>query len=60
MTEVGVSPFNLRNILFQNRSIENMKLKAQIWSHQKIQLPKKSRWGTIFHRKKAYTTKGYQ
>jgi len=52
------APLNLKNILLQNGSIENMKPKAQIWSHESP-TPSKNKWGTILHRKKAYTIKGY-
>ncbi len=52
------APFNLRNIFFQNESIENTKPREQIWSHQNP-IPQKNIWGIIFHIKKAYTTKGY-
>jgi len=30
MTKVGVGPLNLKNILLQNESIENMKPRTQI------------------------------
>jgi hypothetical protein len=50
MIQGGVPPLpNLKNILFQNKSIENTKLGTQIWNHQSS-IPLKSRWGIIFHK----------
>jgi prepilin-type processing-associated H-X9-DG protein len=34
MIEVGVVPFNLKNIFFQDGSVENTKPKAQRHGHQ--------------------------
>jgi len=49
MIEVGVGPLNLRNKLFQYKSNEDTKLKAQTVSHQNP-IPQKKRWGTILHK----------
>ncbi len=42
------APLDLKNILLQNGSIENMKPRTQIWSHQNP-TPYKNRWGTNLH-----------
>jgi len=55
------APLNLRNIFLQNEFIKNMKPKAQITKPLEPNSLKKGGGGsTILHRKKAYTTKGYQ
>jgi len=36
MIKKSGGPFNLKNIFFQNESIENTKPGAQIWSHQNL------------------------
>jgi hypothetical protein len=59
MIETSVNPLNMKNIFLKNRSIENMKPKAQI-RNQGNPIYYKNKWGTILHKKKAYTTKGYQ
>jgi len=48
----------LEKILFQNKYIENTKLKTRIKNHQNPTL-KKNKWGTIVNRKKTYTIRGY-
>jgi hypothetical protein len=59
MTETSANPLNMKNIFLKNRSIENMKRKAQIQNHRNP-IHYKNKWGTILHKKKAYTAKGYQ
>jgi hypothetical protein len=52
------APFNLKNILLQNGSIENTKPRAKIWKPPKPNSLEKQ-MGTILHKKKAYAMKGY-
>jgi hypothetical protein len=59
MTETSANPLNMKNIFLKNRSIENMKRKTQIQNHRNP-IHYKNKWGTILHKKKAYTAKGYQ
>ncbi len=59
MTTTSVGLFNLKNIFLQNEYIKNTKPRAQIWNHQSLS-PWKNKWGTILHKEKAYTTKGYR
>jgi hypothetical protein len=59
MIEISANPLNMKNIFLKNKSIENMKPKAQIQNHRNP-IQYKNKWGTILHTKKAYTTKGYQ
>jgi hypothetical protein len=59
MIETSANPLNMKNTFLKNKSIKNMKPKAQIRNHRNP-IHYKNKWGTILHKEKAYTTKGYQ